>query len=306
MSQNNDTLERSRRSSTVASSLATVGLQRQRAPGVDVNVKALRRQTRRPSARRARPHNSATSNSKMPRGKRKSVIYSETRKPRSTKARRSGKKRARCVAIAGLETWPHEICTASYGGFVTGENKDSTNSQGCMWETNCRHSVSGKLMWLRPRRTSSVWQQLATEQRRAKGENHEQQISSQSRDTTAKAQVTVSLGNGVMDRNSANTEHAEILQSDGAKLKPKLLNSQAVADKDVDKGLLPTSRKSEQLGPTVECPQKCSRAATEKLQPTDHIAALGTQVTSSKGTATPISLPLATLAHSQDKHSSMV
>ena len=98
--------------------------------------------------------------------------------------------------------------------------------------------------------------------------------------------MTVSLGNGVMDRNSANTEHAEILQSDGAKLKPKLLNSQAVADKDVDKGLLPTSRKSEQLGPTVECPQKCSRAATEKLQPRSHRRSRYT-VTSSKGTATP-------------------
>jgi hypothetical protein len=156
---------RSKRSSTIASSKATEGLLKQRAveplilqndPDAQANsgdcsnastvpAKSKRRRRRsqgwsRPAQRRSAPARS----------------HALTRKPRTSK-RRSNKKRARCTFPGGLETFPHQPCTSAYGGFTDGE------VLGVLEETPIEDDFGrspGKLAWLRPRRTMSIWEEL--------------------------------------------------------------------------------------------------------------------------------------------------
>jgi hypothetical protein len=68
-------------------------------------------------------------------------------------------KRPRCTFPAGLERPPHMACTSRYGGFLDGEDSGRSGEEPGMVSRVC-----GKLAWLRPRHTTSIWGRLAEQE----------------------------------------------------------------------------------------------------------------------------------------------
>lgn len=81
--------------------------------------------------------------------------------------RRGGrrKKRPRCTFTAGLERAPNQPCTSSYGGFLDGEESGRSGEESGMAPVEGR--TCGKLAWLRPRRTTSIWERIARNEQEA-------------------------------------------------------------------------------------------------------------------------------------------
>jgi hypothetical protein len=172
---------RSRRNSTVASSKATEALQRQRDEGVELLSSSDAVELQNGDAKARKKHGEGTGKAAPKRKKRRrnrgqgwsrpakrgvtTARYVILRKPRTSRPRRSSKKRARCTFAAGLETFPNQPCTSSYGGFLDGEDLDCSREAISLSAVEGR--TCGKLAWLRPRCTSSIWERIARNQRDA-------------------------------------------------------------------------------------------------------------------------------------------
>ena len=155
---------RSRRSSTAASSKATDDLQAQRKA---VAQSALKRVTRAASKR---PRRSCTA----PGYKRNEAVVPKPRAP--AKRVPKSKRRARSSFPAGLEKFPHILCTNHYPGHTRNDDGGASCANvggvpkqlGDAWSTKVDELEDPTgLAWLRPRRTFSLWDYLAEEQRAA-------------------------------------------------------------------------------------------------------------------------------------------
>eukprot|EP01047_Picozoa_sp_COSAG01_P065016 COSAG01_NODE_8704_length_2691_cov_1.604552_1_plen_381_part_00 len=175
---------RSRRSSTVASSKATEALRRQRDQEEEQQLvvsSSIFVEGRKGKAEATKQHDGGPATAPVAKKKRRrnrgqgwsrpakrgvtTRRYVILRKPRTSRPRRSNKKRARCTFAAGLERFPNQPCTSSYGGFLDGE--DSVCSSEATDMAAVKGRICGKLAWLRPRHTTSIWERIARNQQDA-------------------------------------------------------------------------------------------------------------------------------------------
>ena len=179
--------QRARRGSTIASSKATVSLQKQR-KFVDVQIV-----TGRTRAATQKPRRSCAARRSSPKVPRRPPVK---RMPKP-------KKRARCSFPAGLERFGYGPCTNTYQGFThADDNGASIAASSCdgphvlVIESPGAESVAtAGLPWLRPRRTNSIWDALALQAVAAM----------QSASTTAKTDIGETIGDAEKQRPQLET-----------------------------------------------------------------------------------------------------